>query len=567
MRPSFSFSLFLQVNLHDPVMQIQHLPEVVEQSNADIYAIVHVVDPDPGRHGEVDQVAVIEGDADALFRVRRSREDPKEFSVGVRARLLDREVSPHGYNLTLKAVDRGVPPRTAYKNLHVRLGDLNDHAPVFDREVYEVEARETAPPGTALARLKVSDADSGRNAAVRLNITAGNEDGRFRVNARSGVLYVAKELDAEERSSYTLTVSALDQANVGARRQSSAKVRVSVADVNDNDPTFGPDAEKTVHFEENQPAGARVARVEAADADSGDNGRISYSLANVNPVPFEIDHLTGVVTATRLLDYETDRREWRLVVRASDWGVPFRRQSELRLRVRLRDANDNRPQFERAGCVGRLPRDTPVGTEVIALSALDFDAGDSVSYRFVSGNADGCFGLDPSRGVVSVLCDLRTLPTRRRELNVTATDGQHFSDVTPLVINFGGGSSGASSSSSSAVAGTSSSSGVFSAIGADESRFECRETGVARRMMEAISESQRNNNQADFEDPAWSAAVAAFGGGRGRMSIFGGNIHRPEFDVGIPRMVAVNETAEKGTLLLKVRLNELGTWYVRTVVM
>ena len=525
--------------MHDPVMQIQHLPEVVEQSNVDIYAIVRVTDPDPGRHGEVDHLEVIEGDADALFRVRRSREDAKEFSVGVRARLLDREVSPHGYNLTLKAVDRGVPPRTAYKNLHVRLGDLNDHAPVFDRELYEIEARETAPPGTVLARLKVSDADSGRNAAVRLRIAGGNEDGRFRINPRSGVLYVARTLDAEERSSYTLTVSALDQANAGARRQSSAKVRVSVADVNDNDPTFGPDTEKTVYFEENQPGGARVARVEAADADSGDNGRVSYSLANVNPVPFEIDQLTGVLTASRLLDYETDRREWRLVVRASDWGQPFRRQAELRLRVRLRDANDNRPQFERASCVGHLPRETPVGSEVIALSALDFDSGDSVAYRFVSGNADGCFGLDPSRGVVSVLCDLRTLPTRQRELNVTATDGQHFSDVTPLVISFDGGRK----------SGVSGGAGVFSASGADESRFSCRETGVAQRMMEAISESQRNNGAA-FDDPAWSASVANDGRGGGT---FGGNIHRPAFEAGIPRVVAVNETVETGTTIVKVR--------------
>ena len=213
-----------QVNLHDPVMHIRHLPEVVEQSNVDIYAIVRVTDPDPGRHGEVERVEIIEGDPDALFRVRRTRQDPKEFSVGVRAHLLDRELSPHGYNLTLKAVDRGVPPRQAYKAVHVRLGDLNDHAPLFDREVYEVEVKESAPPGTLLARIKVTDADSGRNAAVRMRIAAGNEHGMFRINPRSGVLYVARNLDAEERSTYTLSVSALDQANAGARRQSSAKV-------------------------------------------------------------------------------------------------------------------------------------------------------------------------------------------------------------------------------------------------------------------------------------------------------------------------------------------------------
>jgi hypothetical protein len=42
-----------QVNRHDPEMTIQHLPEVIEQSHTDIYAIIRVRDPDQGRHGQV----------------------------------------------------------------------------------------------------------------------------------------------------------------------------------------------------------------------------------------------------------------------------------------------------------------------------------------------------------------------------------------------------------------------------------------------------------------------------------------------------------------------------------
>ena len=40
--------------MNDPVMKVQHLPEVIENSNTDIYAIIRIDDPDPGRHGEVD---------------------------------------------------------------------------------------------------------------------------------------------------------------------------------------------------------------------------------------------------------------------------------------------------------------------------------------------------------------------------------------------------------------------------------------------------------------------------------------------------------------------------------
>ena len=172
-------------------------------------------DPDPGRHGEVDSLEIIEGDPEAHFRIRpSSANDPKEFNIEV-LQLLDREISPYGYNLTLKAVDRGVPPRTSYKSVHVRLGDFNDHPPVFDREVYEVSVNESAPVGTPIARLKVTDQDSGLNAKVRLNIVAGNKNGQFRMNPTSGVLYIARPLDAEYKASYTLTVTALDQGNTG----------------------------------------------------------------------------------------------------------------------------------------------------------------------------------------------------------------------------------------------------------------------------------------------------------------------------------------------------------------
>ena len=77
----------------------------------------------------------------------------------------------------------------------------------------------------------------------------------------------------------------------------------------------------------------------------------------------------------------------------------------------------------------------PLGGEIITLSALDFDAGNMISYRVVSGNADACFYLDESSGILTAKCDLGRLMVRRRVLNVTATDGQHFADVMPIEIN------------------------------------------------------------------------------------------------------------------------------------
>ena len=158
--------------------------------------------------------------------------------------------------------------------------------------------------------------DTGRNAEVRLSIVAGNGDGKFRIDPITGMLYVAAPLDAEKKTRYTLTVAALDQANAGVRKQSSARVRILVTDVNDNQPKF-PRDQKTIYFDENEPGRTRVTRVNAKDADSGENQQISYSIANpdADEIPFVIDHSNGVIKSTRLVDYESDRREYKLQVR------------------------------------------------------------------------------------------------------------------------------------------------------------------------------------------------------------------------------------------------------------
>jgi len=389
-----------QVNLNSPEIHVYHLPDIVENSNADIYAIVRVIDKDRGVHGEIQSLEIVDGDPDGHFRIRSAEETggkSGEYNIEV-LHLLDRESAPQGYNLTLRATDKGIPSRQTYKSVPVHLADLNDNAPVFDREIYEVEVPETAPVNTPVIRLKVTDADEGKNAQVFLEIVGGNEGGEFHINPDTGMLYTAEMLDAEHKAFYTLTVSAIDQGNAGTRKQSSAKVKINVVDTNDNDPLFDP-AEGVVWVDENEPAGTTVTKVTARDKDSGENAYISYSIVNLNPVPFEIDHFSGIVRTTTVLDYESMRREYFLRIRASDWGLPYRRQTEIQLKIRVRDVNDNRPQFEKVECSGNVQRYVPIGTEIITLSAIDFDAGSIISYRLISGNEDGCFALDATSGV------------------------------------------------------------------------------------------------------------------------------------------------------------------------
>lgn len=393
-------------------------------------------------------------------------------------------------------------------------------APVFNREIYEVVVPETSPPNTPVIRLKVTDRDEGKNALVSLEIVGGNEGGEFYVNAETGMLYTAVALDAELKAFYTLTVSAIDQGNTGTRKQSSAKVKINVADTNDNDPVFEK-SNVTIWVDENEPAGTSVTKVVARDRDSGENAYISYSLANLNEVPFDIDHFSGVVRTSKLIDYESMRREYVLKVRASDWGLPYRRQTEMSLTIKVRDVNDNRPQFERVDCVGSVARFTAIGTEIFTLSAIDFDADNFISYRLISGNEDGCFNMDATSGTISVGCDLSDVRVEQRFLNVTATDGQHFADVMPIEIHLLNSTKYTSPfGEMSKIDGPSHSSRYNTG---STGSFQCKETGVARRHAQMIALAETNNMLSTGLDTTNIEELPM-------MPIrYGENVHAPEF--------------------------------------
>ncbi|XP_038113282.1 fat-like cadherin-related tumor suppressor homolog isoform X3 [Culex quinquefasciatus] len=521
-----------QVNLFAPDIYVQALPDILENSNNNLFGIVRVEDKDKGVHGQIKSLDIVDGDPDGHFRIKATGRGG-EFVIEVH-RLLDRETAPVGYNLTLRAVDRGVPSRQSYKVIPVHLADINDNAPVFNREIYEVSVPETSPPNTPVIRLKVTDRDEGKNAQVFLEIVGGNEGGEFRVNPETGMLYTAVPLDAELKAFYTLTVSAIDQGNTGTRKQSSAKVKINVQDTNDNDPIFETN-NMTIKVDENEPAGTTVTKVTARDKDLGENAYISYSIANLNDVPFDIDHFSGVVRTSKLLDYESMRREYILRVRASDWGLPYRRQTEMQLIIKLRDVNDNRPQFERIDCVGRIPRYTPIGTEIFTLSALDFDYGSVITYRMVSGNEDGCFNLDPGTGVISVGCDLGDIGVEYREVNVTATDGTHFADTARIQINLVQNKRNLGSNLKAE----------------DGAMFECRETGVRQRLVDIQASAERNNMPGRDVSNGDDFAMMP--------SRYGENVHAPEF-VDLPLEVKVNESIPLGTTItwIKARDRDLG---------
>ncbi|XP_034464114.1 cadherin-23 isoform X1 [Hippoglossus hippoglossus] len=327
------------------------------------------------------------------------------------------------YHLRIIAYDAGKFPRTSTSTLTITVLDVNDETPTFSPRVYNVSLKESVPRDHIVARLSCTDNDAGLNAELSYFITDGNQDGKFSVGFRDGVVRTVVGLDRENQAAYTLIVEAIDNGPAGSRRTGTATVFVEVQDVNDNRPIFLQNSYETSILE-SVPRGTSVLQVQATDADQGENGRVLYRVltGNSNKL-FSIDRQTGLLTrGLRALDRETSSSHV-LEVEAynSDEGSM---RSSVRVIIYVDDANDEFPvftqqQYNRLG----LRETAGIGTSVIVVRATDPDTGDggAVAYALVSGS-DRKFEVDVSTGLVTTVDYLDYETKTTYLMNVSATD-------------------------------------------------------------------------------------------------------------------------------------------------
>ncbi|XP_065842915.1 uncharacterized protein [Oscarella lobularis] len=85
----------------------------------------------------------------------------------------------------------------------------NDNAPVFSRDQYEAEVTLGESPGHRVMNVKATDADSGLKGEIVFSFQT--EQDYFAINLSTGVVIVARELDAQTYNSYELTIAATDR--------------------------------------------------------------------------------------------------------------------------------------------------------------------------------------------------------------------------------------------------------------------------------------------------------------------------------------------------------------------
>ncbi|XP_059378013.1 protocadherin gamma-A3-like isoform X6 [Carassius carassius] len=314
------------INDNAPVISvISFSSPVPEDSTPDtVIAMLNIKDIDSGKNGQFKSFV----NTDLPFRIKSSSSN---FFTLVTDQILDRERMSE-YNITVTAIDEGSPSFSTNKTLTLKISDVNDNAPVFQRQSYTAYVMENNSPGVSVLSVKAHDKDSGNNARISYfledTIVNGVSASTFiSVNAESGEILAVRSFDYEQTKEFIIRVKAQDGGSPPL--SSNVSVKIMIQDQNDNAPQvlYPVQSGASVVAEivpRSADVGYLVTKVVAVDVDSGQNAWLSYKLQKATDrALFEVGLQNGEIrTVCQVTDKDAVKQ--RLTIVVEDNGQPSR---------------------------------------------------------------------------------------------------------------------------------------------------------------------------------------------------------------------------------------------------
>ncbi|XP_046907516.1 protocadherin gamma-A10-like isoform X9 [Hypomesus transpacificus] len=314
------------VNDNPPVINVMSFSSPVSEDAppGTTIAIINVKDVDSERNGQI----TCSIDTKLPFKIMSSLTNYYNL---ISDEAFDLE-STAGFNITITATDSGSPPLSNTRTLHLRISDVNDNAPNFDKSTYSAYITENNSPGASVFTVKASDSDSDKNSRISYFIDEAPLIGSpistyISINSETGALHAVRSFDYEQIKQLKLVVKAQDSGSPPL--SSNVTVNIFIQDQNDNAPqvlypvqTGGSLVAEMVP--RSADVGYLVTKVVAVDVDSGQNAWLSYKLQKVTDrALFEVGLQNGEIRTVRQVT-DKDAVKQRLTVVVEDNGQPSR---------------------------------------------------------------------------------------------------------------------------------------------------------------------------------------------------------------------------------------------------
>ena len=309
---------------------------------------------------------------------------------------LDRE-SRNQYSLNITIINTVADLRNS-KLLMITVTDANDNPPVFNASQYSFEVMENLV-GAEVGFVGADDSDEGDNSMIRFTLEGTSN--LFQINPETGRIHTSVSLDYDTVQEHTIVVLATDMGSPS--KSTSAMVSITVIDANDNPPQFSVNQIYEFRVAEDASVGREIGTIMATDIDSGDFGRITYTIQagdDRNHFTIVKEGGNGILTVNAALDRESMEVYNLVIVISDNNNRPHSHRTERNFSVIIRDVNDNTPVFSNTQVYSAaIPENEPVNL-IATISANDPDHGTNaeVNYMLGSGNYNDAFSIDTSLG-------------------------------------------------------------------------------------------------------------------------------------------------------------------------
>ena len=391
-----------------------------------VIGVIQATDPDGGSYGEI--LYSIRGFGSEKFSVK-----PETGEIMVAACGAENEIIPAGgqscldyedrqtFSLTYTATDGG--GQTATANLVIKLVDVNDNHPKFDRSEYRRVVNEKDIIFDPPLFIKATDKDGALqgDGKVFYNIQSINTDAVvFQVDPMTGEMTMTKPVrtDDTENGRYDLVVRATDQGQP-QQLHSDVKVVVEVGTSRNMKPRFDQ-LSYELSINENTEPGTEIMRVSARDPD-GDNRGLRYFIHTGSKDNFVINTITGSIFVAEDADLSIEQNGelYDMEIMVADDGEPYKQTSMTSLQIIVKDVNNVSPRFTEESYTEYVLENEVKGHVVLTVAAEDPDRNADLEYDIIepiyardkSGtrleniaayNYKDAFVIDPRNGKISI---------------------------------------------------------------------------------------------------------------------------------------------------------------------
>ncbi len=321
------------------------------------------------------------------------------------------------HDVTVQVTDAG--GNTYSETVTLSINNLMDEGP-SDITLTGGSVDENASPGTVVATLATTDADSGDSFTYALTSDAS---GFFEIVGDQIRVKTGADIDYEADASHEVTVQVTD---AGGNTYSET-VTLSVNNLMDEGPSDITLTGGSV--DENASAGTVVATLATVDADSGDS--FTYALTSDASGFFEIVGDQIRVKAGADIDYEADASHEVTVQVTDAGGNTYSETVSLSVNNRM---DEGPSDITLTG--GSVDENAAAGTVVATLATTDADSGDSFTYALTS-DASGFFEIVGDQIRVKAGADIDYEAAASHEVTVQVTDagGNTYSETVTLSVN------------------------------------------------------------------------------------------------------------------------------------